>query len=364
MLQKRRKITKKIYVGNVAIGGGEPIVIQSMTNTLTTDVKSTINQINRLYKLGCEIIRVAIPDEESLPPLKEILKKSPIPVIADIHFDYKLAIGAISQGVHGIRINPGNIKNKEKIKEIIKAAKDYNIAIRIGVNSGSLDFEIKRKYKNKIYEGLVESAMNYIKFFEDNGFFNIKVSLKSADVINTILAYETFSERMDYPLHLGITEAGTELPGTIRSSVGLGYLILNGLGDTIRVSLTAPPEREIIVAKEILKSTGARCFGAVLISCPTCARRDIDVILLARKVEKLLSFIKSPIKVAVMGCAVNGPGEAMDADIGIAGSSSGGIIFKKGKVFKKIKKQENLLKEFLKEIKKMDIDWQNERGKL
>ncbi|MCX7770047.1 MAG: flavodoxin-dependent (E)-4-hydroxy-3-methylbut-2-enyl-diphosphate synthase [Proteobacteria bacterium] len=355
----KRKITKKIWLGNVAIGGGEPVIIQSMTNTLTKDVKSTIRQIKALWKLGCEVIRVAIPDEESTYSLKEITKKSPMPVIADIHFDYKLAIESIKQGAHGIRINPGNIKNREKIKEILNIAKEYNTCIRIGVNSGSLDYDLRRKYKENIHLGLVESAINYIKFFEDNDFTNIKVSLKSADVITTILAYEKFSEISDYPLHLGITEAGTELPGTIRSSIGIGYLLLKGIGDTIRVSLTAPPSKEIIVAKEILKNVGLRKLGPILISCPTCARRDIDVILLAHKVEKLLSFVKSPIKVAVMGCAVNGPGEAMDADIGIAGSKEGGIIFKKGRVFKKIKNDNELLKEFLKEIKMLDKEWQN-----
>lgn len=353
-----RKVTKKIFVGNVPIGGGEPIVIQSMTNTSTKDIKSTIRQIKLLYKVGCEVIRVAVPDMESAFCLKEIIKKSPIPVIADIHFDYRLAIESIKNGAHGIRINPGNIKNRDKIKEILKVANDYRTSIRIGVNSGSLDYEIKNKYRNNLYLGLVESALNYIKFFEDNGFTNIKVSLKSADVVTTILAYEKFSEISDYPLHLGITEAGTELPGTVRSSIGIGYLLLKGIGDTIRVSLTAPPVKEIVVAKEILKNVGIRSLGPILISCPTCARRDIDVILLAHKVEKLLSFVKSPIKVAVMGCAVNGPGEAMDADIGIAGSKNGGIIFKKGRVFKKLKKQDDLLKEFIKEIKNLDKEWQ------
>ncbi len=358
-----RKITKKIYVGNVAIGGGEPVVIQSMTNTITQDINSTVRQIRSLARIGCEIIRVAVPDEDSVVTLKEIIKKSPIPVIADIHFDYKLAIGAIKQGVHGIRINPGNIKSKDKIREIINIAREFNTSIRIGVNSGSLDIDLKNKYKQNIHLGLVESAINYIKFFEDNNFTNLKVSLKSSDVITTILAYEKFSEISDYPLHLGITEAGTELPGTIRSSIGIGYLLLKGIGDTIRVSLTAPPAKEVIVAKEILKNVGMRNLGPILISCPTCARRDIDVILLAHKVEKLLSFVKSPIKVAVMGCAVNGPGEAMDADIGIAGSKEGGIIFKKGRVFKKIKQQEDLIKEFLKEIKNLDKEWRIKKEK-
>lgn len=359
----KRKITKKIFVGNIPVGGGEPVVIQSMTNTLTKDIKSTIRQIRILYKLGCEIIRVAIPDKESAISLKEIVKVSPMPVIADIHFDYKLAIEAIKNGAHGIRINPGNIKNREKIKEILKVAKDYHTSIRIGVNSGSLDFEIKNKFRDNIHLGLVESAINFIKFFEDNDFTNIKVSLKSADVLTTIFAYENFSEKMDYPLHLGITEAGTELPGTIRSSIGIGYLLIKGIGDTIRVSLTAPPAREVIVAKEILKNVGMRSLGPVLISCPTCARRDIDVILLAHKVEKLLSFVKSPIKVAVMGCSVNGPGEAMDADIGIAGSKEGGIIFKKGRVYKKIKKQEDLLRQFIKEINELDKEWLSKKEK-
>lgn len=357
MMLNKRKITRQIFIGNVPIGGNAPISIQSMTNTDTKNVKATLKQINHLAKIGCEIIRVAVPDKYAVPPLKEIVKNSPIPIIADIHFDYLLAIDAIYNGVHGIRINPGNIKNKQKIKEIIKAAKDYNVAVRIGVNSGSIDFELKQKYKTEIHTALVESACNYIKFFEDNDFFKIKVSLKSADVITTILAYQNFSEKMDYPLHLGITEAGTELPGTIRSSIGIGYLLLNGIGDTIRVSLTAPPEKEIIVAKEILKSTSSRILGPTLISCPTCARRDIDVISLAHKVEKLLPYIKNSIKVAVMGCSVNGPGEAMDAHIGIAGTKEGGLIFKKGKVFKKINNKEILMKEFLKELNKLDREW-------
>lgn len=350
----KRRPTKKIFVGSVAVGGDAPLSIQSMTNTFTKDVKATVSQIKKLERFGCEIIRVAVPDRESALALGEIVKKIQIPLIADIHFDYLLAIESIKRGAKCVRINPGNIKNKNKLTEIINISRDYNTSIRIGVNSGSLDYKIREKFKNNIHEGLVFSAIEYIKFFEDKGFFNIKVSLKSTDIITTVRAYEMFSEKSDYPLHIGITEAGTEFSGTIRSSIGIGYLLLKGIGDTLRVSLTASPEKEILVAKEILNSLKIRELGPTLISCPTCARREIDVIGIAKKIEKELKYIKTSLKIAVMGCEVNGPGEARDADIGIAGSISGGVIFIEGKVVKRITDMEKLLKEFIKEIHHLD----------
>lgn len=349
-----RRKTRKIFVGKVPVGGDAPVSIQSMTNTYTKDVISTIKQIKRLEKRGCEIIRVAVPDEESAMAISQIKKKINIPLVADIHFDYKLALLSISSGADCIRINPGNIKNREKLKEIIKKSKEYNTSIRIGVNSGSLDFKIRKKYENDISEGIVFSAMEYIKFFEDNDFFNMKVSLKSTDIMTTISAYEKFSKKSDYPLHVGITEAGTEFSGTIKSSIGIGYLLIRGIGDTIRVSLTANPEKEIDTAKEILKSLKIRELGPTLISCPTCARREIDVIAIAKNVEREIKNIKSPLKVAVMGCEVNGPGEAKDADIGLAGSIRGGIIFKEGRVLKRFEKTDEMIKEFIKEIKLLD----------
>lgn len=356
-----RRATRKISVGTVFVGGDSFVSIQSMTNTDTKDTKKTLHQIKRLYNVGCEIVRVAVPDDDSVNSLQYIVSKSPVPIIADIHFDYKLAINSIKNGVHCIRINPGNIKNKHKLEEIIRTAKDHNISIRIGVNSGSLDYKLKKKYEKEIYMALVESALNYLDFFESKGFNSIKVSLKSTDVLTTVAAYEEFSKKSNVPIHLGITEAGTKLTGTIRSSIGIGALLLKGIGDTIRVSLTADPIEEVLVAKEILKSVGLRELGPILISCPTCARREIDVIYLAKKVEKTLSYMSAPVKVAVMGCPVNGPGEAMEADIGIAGSKTGGIIFKKGRVIKKINNPDEMVKMFLAELKHIENDWRNRR---
>lgn len=360
MLIKRRK-TRNFYLGNVGIGGNSPISIQSMTNTDTRDAKKTLKQINKLYHFGCEIIRVAVPDDEAASSLNAIIKASPIPVIADIHFDYKLAISSILSGVSCVRINPGNIKNKAKLEEIISVAKDHDCAIRIGVNSGSLDSLLRKKYEKNIAKALVESAINYVNFFESKNFYKIKVSLKSTDVLTTILAYEEFANLTDIPLHLGITEAGTKLIGTIRSSIGIGNLLLKGIGDTLRVSLTADPSDEIVVAKEILKSLGFRNLGPALISCPTCARREIDVIVLAKLVEKELAEMTAPIKVAVMGCPVNGPGEAIEADIGVAGAKTGGIIFKKGKVINKISDFNLLVKTFLSELRNVENEWRRSK---
>jgi (E)-4-hydroxy-3-methylbut-2-enyl-diphosphate synthase len=348
----KRKKTKRIYVGNVPIGDGAPIVVQSMTNTDTKDIDATLKQIQELKNAGCEIVRLAIIDEEAAESFGEIKKRVDIPLIADIHFDHKLAIMAIEKKADGVRINPGNMK-KSGLKEVIKAAKQAEIPIRIGVNAGSLEKEILEKYGHPTAEALVESAIKNIHFFEDMGFDKIKVSIKSSSVLDTIKAYELLSERTDYPLHLGVTEAGTLVSGTVKSSIAIGYLLLKGIGDTIRVSLTRPPVEEVKVAYEILRAVGLRKIGPEIISCPTCGRCQIDLFSLVEQVEKGLSNVKIPIKVAVMGCVVNGPGEAKEADIGIAGGKGNGILFKRGKLLKKV--PEALLAETLiQEVKRME----------
>jgi len=348
----KRKKTKRIYVGNVPIGDGAPIVVQSMTNTDTKDIDATLKQIQELKNAGCEIVRLAIIDEEAAESFGEIKKRVDIPLIADIHFDHKLAIMAIEKKADGVRINPGNMK-KSGLKEVIKAAKQAEIPIRIGVNAGSLEKEILEKYGHPTAEALVESAIKNIRFFEDMGFDKIKVSIKSSSVLDTIKAYELLSERTDYPLHLGVTEAGTLVSGTVKSSIAIGYLLLKGIGDTIRVSLTRPPVEEVKVAYEILRAVGLRKIGPEIISCPTCGRCQIDLFSLVEQVEKGLSNVKIPIKVAVMGCVVNGPGEAKEADIGIAGGKGNGILFKRGKLLKKV--PEALLAETLiQEVKRME----------
>lgn len=350
---KRRK-TRKIYVGNIPIGGDSPISVQSMTKTDTRDVKTTVNQIRSLKSVGCEIIRLAVPDKEAAIALGEIKSllsdsQSEVPLIADIHFDWRLALEAIRQGVDGLRINPGNIGAKWKVKELVIAAKERNIPIRIGVNAGSLEKKIVHKYGHPTPEALVESAEGHIKILEDLDFFNIKVSLKASNVVKTIDAYRLFSDRYDYPLHIGISEAGPSFSGIIKSAVGLGILLSEGIGDTIRVSLTAEPEEEVRVAYEILKSLGIRKRGPELISCPTCGRCQVDLKPLAQKVESILKDVNKTIRVAVMGCVVNGPGEAKDADFGIAGGKGSGVIFKNGKVLKKVEEKE-LLDELIKLI--------------
>lgn len=319
---------KEIFIGNVGIGGNHPVSIQSMTSTNTKDIKNTLKQIEELKKAGCEIIRVAIPERDYLNYFEEIVKKSTLPVIADIHFDYLIAVESIKKGAKGIRINPGNIGSKKGLNEILKAAKDYKIPIRIGVNSGS----IEKKYKIKdipIHEAMVLSALDYIKYFEDNEFDLIKLSLKSSDVIQTVKAYRLIDKKCDYPLHLGITEAGTRFGGTIKSSIGIGSLLLDGIGNTIRVSLTDNPVEEIKVAKEILKVLGLRDKGIEIISCPTCSRITVNLIEKVNEFEKKIEGLefKKKIKVAIMGCEVNGPGEAEGADIGIAFSKKRGYIF-------------------------------------
>jgi (E)-4-hydroxy-3-methylbut-2-enyl-diphosphate synthase len=347
----QRKKTKKVKVGNVYIGGDSPVTIQSMTNTKTSNIKDTIEQIKLLEKAGCEIIRVAVPDEESAQAIKKIKKEINIPLVADIHFDYKLAIKSIEHGADKIRINPGNVGGIDKIKEIIKAAKHYNIPIRVGVNSGSLERDILEKYKKPCAEALAESAIRNVKLLEDLDFFNIVVSVKSSNVLETIESYKILSRSIDYPLHLGVTESGTLISGTVKSSIGIGLLLYEGIGDTIRVSLTDDPVNEIKVAREILKSLGLR-KGIEIVSCPTCGRTNINLIELAQKITRELENYTKPIKVAIMGCAVNGPGEAKEADIGIAAGKGEALIFKKGEIIKKVKEPE-ILKELLKEIEKL-----------
>ena len=342
-----RRNTRKIHVGNVAVGGGSPISVQSMTKTDTRDVNATVRQILSLESAGCEIIKLAVPDMEAAQALGKIKSqisnlKSQIPMIADIHFDWRLALEAIKQGVDGLRLNPGNIGAKWKIKEVVAAAKEKNIPIRIGVNAGSLEKELLQKYGHPTPEALVESAEGHIKILEELNFFDIKVSLKASNVMKTVDAYRLFSEKYDYPLHIGISEAGPSFSGIIKSAVGLGMLLSEGIGDTMRVSLTAEPEEEIRVAYEILKSLGIRRRGPELISCPTCGRCQVDLKPIAQKVEKALKDIKKPISVAVMGCVVNGPGEAREADFGIAGGKGMGLVFKKGEVVKKVKEEELL----------------------
>jgi (E)-4-hydroxy-3-methylbut-2-enyl-diphosphate synthase len=343
------KRTRTIYVGKVPVGGGNPIVVQSMTKTDTIDVKSTVKQIKSLESAGCEIIRLAVPNMEAAKVLGIIKKSITIPMIADIHFDWRLAIEAIQQGIDGLRINPGNIGAKWKVREVVTAAKDKEIPMRIGVNAGSLERELLKKYGHPKPEALVESAERHIQMLEELDFTNLKVSLKGSDVPTTVKAYRLFSEKYDYPLHIGISEAGPPSTGIIKSSVGCGILLSEGIGDTIRVSLTAEPEEEVRVAYEILKSLGLRKKGVEIISCPTCGRCGIDLRGLATEVEFRLREIDKPMKIAVMGCVVNGPGEAREADLGIAGGKGIGILFRKGKIIKKIKEKE-LLDELMNEI--------------
>lgn len=346
---KRRKKTKLIYVGSVPVGGGSPISVQSMTKTDTRDAIATIQQIKGLEDAGCDIIRVAVPDMVAAKAVGEIKSSVRIPVIADIHFDWRLALDAIRQGVDGLRINPGNIGAKWKVREVVTAASDKSIPIRIGVNAGSLSKKLLEKYGHPMPEALVESAAEHIEMLEALNFKDIKVSLKASNITTTVEAYRMFSSKFRYPLHIGISEAGPSFTGIIKSSVGLGILLSEGMGDTMRVSLSADPVEEIRVAYEILKSLKLREKGINLISCPTCGRCGIDIRGLASEVEERLKDIDKTITIAVMGCAVNGPGEAREADIGVAGGKGIGILFKKGKVVKTVK-EDKLLDALLEEI--------------
>lgn len=337
-----REKTKEIRIGNVVIGGGNPIAIQSMTNTKTEDVKATVEQILKLEAAGCEIIRCAVPTMEAAKALGEIKKQIHIPLVADIHFDYRLAIAAIENGADKIRINPGNIGDAERVRAVVEKAKEYQVPIRVGVNSGSLEKELVEKYGGVTAKGLVESALDKVRMIEDMGYDQLVVSIKSSDVMMCVEAHERIAKECPYPLHVGITEAGTLLAGNIKSSIGLGLILSKGIGDTIRVSLTGDPVEEIKSAKLILKTLGLRLGGIEVVSCPTCGRTKIDLIGLANKVEAMVSDIPLDIKVAVMGCVVNGPGEAKEADIGIAGGIGEGLLIKKGEIIKKVKEEELL----------------------
>lgn len=348
----KRVKTKKIKVGGVYVGGDSRITVQSMTNTDTRNTKETIAQIHRLQEAGCDIIRCAVPDMEASEAIREIVNNIDIPLVADIHFDYKLALASIENGVSALRINPGNIGSIDKVKEVAKAAKDRNIPIRIGVNSGSLKKEILDKYGKVCPEALVESALEHVRILENVNYDDIVISIKSSNVMQMVDSYRMISKVVDYPLHLGVTEAGTIWRGTIKSSVGIGALLSEGIGDTIRISLTGDPVEEVRVGREILKSLGYLNEGIEFISCPTCGRTQIDLIKIAEEVEKRLINYNKNLKVAVMGCVVNGPGEAREADIGIAGGNGEGLIFKKGKIVKKVKEEE-LVDELIEQIKNM-----------
>lgn len=338
-----RKITKEIKIGDRVIGGGHPILIQSMTNTKTEDVEATVAQIRQLTKAECDIIRCAVPTMEAAEALREIKKQVEIPVVADIHFDYRLAIAAMENGADKIRINPGNIGSMERIKAVVDVAKERNIPIRVGVNSGSLEKELVEKYHGVTAEGIVESALDKVHIIENLGYDNLVISIKSSDVLMCVKAHELISTQTNYPLHVGITESGTLTSGNIKSSIGLGLILHQGIGDTIRVSLTGDPLEEIKSAKLILRTLGLRQGGIEVVSCPTCGRTQIDLIGLANRVENLVAEYPLDIKVAVMGCVVNGPGEAKEADLGIAGGIGEGLLIKHGEVVKKMPEDELLM---------------------
>jgi (E)-4-hydroxy-3-methylbut-2-enyl-diphosphate synthase len=348
----KRRSSRQIDIGRVKIGGGAPVVVQSMTNTPTHEVAATVEQINRLSSAGCELVRLAVPDMKAACALREIKSQAAIPIIADIHFDYRLALAAIENGTDGLRLNPGNIGGRREIREVVAAAQHRAVPIRIGVNSGSLSRAILRRYGHPTPEAMVESAMEHVSILEDLDFHLIKISLKSSDVLQMISAYRLLSERVDYPFHLGVTEAGSLIPGTVKNALGIGTLLLEGIGDTIRVSLTHDPLDEVKVAYEILKALALRRRGAEIISCPTCGRCEIDLMGLTETVENALSQFTTPIKVAIMGCVVNGPGEAREADIGIAGGRGQGTLFKKGRVIRKVP-ESDLARVLIEEVRKM-----------
>lgn len=348
-INKRK--TKKVRCGDIYIGGDSPVSIQSMTNTDTRDINSTILQIKSLEEVGCEIVRIAIPDMEAAMAVSEIKKNISIPLVADIHFDYRLALKCMENGIDKLRINPGNIGDIERVKKIVWEAKDREIPIRIGVNAGSLEKSIIQKY-GVTPEALVESAMEHVKILEALDFDKTIISLKASDVKLTLDAYKLLAEKVNYPLHIGITEAGTVWRGTIKSAIGIGALLLNGIGDTLRVSLTGDPVEEVRVGKEILQSLNIRNFGINFISCPTCGRTQIDLVQLTKEIEKNLNHVKLPITVAVMGCAVNGPGEAREADLGIAGGKGSALLFKKGKIIRKVPEGE-IIDAILEEVDKI-----------
>jgi len=352
-----RMRTRTLRIGPVSIGGGSPVAVQSMTNTDTRDAEATLAQIRRLSNAGCELVRLAVPDEKAASALKTIAERSPVPLIADIHFDYRLALAALDAGLHGLRINPGNIGSSQKVDSVADAARANGAVIRIGVNSGSVEKDLLSRYGGPVPEALVESALRHVAMLEKRGFYDMKISLKSSSVLTTIAAYRLMASKVCYPLHLGVTEAGTPMRGTVKSSVGMGILLAEGIGDTIRVSLTADPVQEVAVAWELLRALELRRRGPEIISCPTCGRTEIDLIRLAEQVEAHVQSdsraAKSAIKIAVMGCVVNGPGEAREADIGIAGGRGKGVIFCKGKVLRSVTGEDALLPAFLEELDKL-----------
>lgn len=353
ILRSPRKNTRMIQLGSVPIGGGSPISVQSMTNTPTPDVEATVQQILELESAGCEIVRVAVPDEIAAESLGHIKRRITIPLIADIHFDHRLALVAVKQGVDGLRINPGNIGGRARVREVVAAVRERNIPIRIGVNSGSVEKELLEKYDGPTPDALVESALVHVGILEAEGFNDIKISVKASSVADTIKAYRSLSSRCDYPLHLGVTEAGTLLPGAIKSALGIGALLMDGIGDTIRVSLTADPVEEVRAAYCILSALELReRFEPEIVSCPTCGRLQYDMQALTKRVERRLAGVKSPIKVAIMGCAVNGPGEARHADVGIAGGKGKGVIFRFGEIVKTCPEEE-LEEALINEVEKM-----------
>lgn len=348
-LPARRK-SRVIRVGDVAIGGDNPVVVQSMTNTDTRDVDATVRQIEELAMAGCEIVRLAVLDEDAAHQLAAIRKRSDVPLVADIHFDHRLALAAVDAGIDALRINPGNIGDEKAVDAVVRAAKAAAVPIRIGVNSGSVEKHLLKQYGGPTPQAMVESALAHVRLLEERDFFETKISLKSSSVLNTIAAYRLLAGRCDYPLHIGVTEAGTLNRATVKSSVGLGILLAEGIGDTMRVSVTGSPVEEMPVAWEILRSLGLRARGPEIVSCPTCGRTEIDLVGLAQEVERHLQTVTEVFTVAVMGCVVNGPGEAREADIGIAGGRGLGIIFRKGKVIRKVKGDENLVPAFLEEL--------------
>lgn len=347
-----RRVSRQVNVGNVKIGGDAPIAIQSMLNVLSSDYDGNLAQVKELEEAGCEIVRMAVPDMEAVKVLGKLKENTNIPLVADIHFDYRLALESLKAGVDKIRINPGNIGSAERVAAVADACNLKNVPIRIGVNSGSVEKDLLEKFGGATPEAMVESAFRHVKLLEDCGFYNTVISIKSSDVENMVKAYSLVAERCDYPLHLGVTEAGTERSSLIKSSIGIGSLLLNGIGDTIRVSITDTPVKEIYAARDILKAINVRVETPQIVSCPTCGRTKIDLVSLANQVENAVKNIKKPIKIAVMGCVVNGPGEAKEADIGVAGGDGCGVIFKKGEILRKVNEDE-IVKALLDEIEKI-----------
>ncbi|MFP3927534.1 MAG: flavodoxin-dependent (E)-4-hydroxy-3-methylbut-2-enyl-diphosphate synthase [Desulfobacteraceae bacterium] len=348
-----RRKTRRIYVGEVPIGDGAPVAVQSMTNTDTRDVEATVGQVERLARAGCEIVRIAVPDEEAVKALADIKSRVQLPIIADIHFDYRLAVGALGAGADGLRINPGNIGGKKAVQKVISEARAAgDVPIRVGVNSGSLPRPLLQRHGRPTPEAMVEAAMEHIRLFEDMGYNRIKISLKSSNVLHTVAAYELLSREVDYPLHLGVTEAGTLISGAVKSALGIGLLLHKGIGDTFRVSLSRDPVEEVKVAWEILRSLDLRHRGPEIISCPTCGRCEIDLFSLVEEVERALEGVEESPKVAVMGCVVNGPGEAREADVGVAGGRGQGILFRKGRRIRKIP-EKDLAKALISEVNRL-----------